>query len=78
MKRISAVLLTMLLAQAATAIEIIAHRGYSAKAPENAVSAFKLAWENGADACELDLYLTKDGKIIISPRQGHEAHRPAS
>lgn len=47
------------------AIEIIAHRGYSAKAPENSLSAFKLAWEKGADACELDLYLTKDGKIIV-------------
>jgi glycerophosphoryl diester phosphodiesterase len=56
----------MLIAQAATAIEIIAHRGYSAKAPENAVSAFKLAWENGTDACELDMHLTRDGKIIIS------------
>jgi glycerophosphoryl diester phosphodiesterase len=55
----------MLLAHAASAIEIIAHRGYSQKAPENTVSAFKLAWENNTDACELDLYLTKDGKIVI-------------
>lgn len=47
------------------ALEIIAHRGYSAKAPENNVSAFNLAWESGTDACELDLHLTKDGKIII-------------
>lgn len=47
------------------AIEVIAHRGFSAKAPENTTAAFKLAWEKGADACELDLHLTKDGKIII-------------
>ena len=47
------------------AVEIIAHRGYSAKAPENSLSAFKLAWESGADACELDLHLTKDGRVIV-------------
>ena len=38
--------------------EIVAHRGYSAKAPENTLAAFNLAWESGADACELDLRLT--------------------
>jgi glycerophosphoryl diester phosphodiesterase len=48
-----------------SATEIIAHRGYSAKAPENTLGAFNLAWESGTDACELDLYLTKDGQIAI-------------
>jgi glycerophosphoryl diester phosphodiesterase len=52
-------------ARLSPAIEIIAHRGYSEKAPENTVSAFNMAWKNKADACELDLYLTKDGKIVI-------------
>jgi len=47
------------------AVEIIAHRGYSAIAPENTVAAFKLGWEKGADACELDLYLTADNQIAI-------------
>lgn len=47
------------------ATEIIAHRGYSAKAPENTLAAFKLAWESGTDACELDLYLTKDDQIVV-------------
>jgi glycerophosphoryl diester phosphodiesterase len=65
MTRLPAFLLTMLLAHAASAIEIIAHRGSSAAAPENTVSAFKLGWEEKADACELDLHLTKDGKIVI-------------
>ena len=46
------------------AIEIIAHRGYSEIAPENTVAAFKLGWEKGADACELDLYLTGDNQIV--------------
>ncbi|CAN5725504.1 glycerophosphodiester phosphodiesterase [soil metagenome] len=47
------------------ATEIIAHRGFSARAPENTLAAFRLAWENKTDACELDLYLTADGQIAI-------------
>ncbi|GEP44121.1 glycerophosphodiester phosphodiesterase [Brevifollis gellanilyticus] len=47
----------------ASAVEIIAHRGFSEIAPENTVAAFKLGWEK-ADACELDLYLTGDNQIV--------------
>ncbi|MDZ4289475.1 MAG: glycerophosphodiester phosphodiesterase family protein [Prosthecobacter sp.] len=47
------------------ATEIAAHRGFSARAPENTVASFKLAWEQGTDACELDMYLTADGQIAI-------------
>ena len=46
--------------------EIIAHRGFSSQAPENTLSAFRLAWERGADACETDLHLTKDGNIVVT------------
>jgi glycerophosphoryl diester phosphodiesterase len=46
------------------AIDIIAHRGASADAPENTAAAFKLAIEYGADGFESDYYLTRDGKII--------------
>lgn len=42
---------------------IVAHRGASHDAPENTLSAFKLAWKKGADAIEGDFYLTKDGQI---------------
>jgi glycerophosphoryl diester phosphodiesterase len=42
---------------------IIAHRGASHDAPENTLSAFKLAIEQGADGFEADFYLTSDGKI---------------
>jgi glycerophosphoryl diester phosphodiesterase len=55
----------MLLAAQANALEIIAHRGFSEIAPENTVAAFKLGWEKGTDACELDLYLTGDNEIAI-------------
>lgn len=44
---------------------IIAHRGESWIAPENTLSAVKLAWENGADAVEIDVRLTKDNKIVV-------------
>ncbi|MFA7172012.1 MAG: glycerophosphodiester phosphodiesterase [Kiritimatiellia bacterium] len=43
---------------------IVAHRGASNEAPENTRPAFKLAWEQGADAIEGDFYLTKDGRIV--------------
>src|SRR3989344_3837290 len=47
------------------AVEIIAHRGASDEAPENTLAAMKLAWKYGADAIELDIQLTKDGKVIV-------------
>lgn len=44
---------------------VIAHRGASAYAPENTVTAFVLAAELGADMVELDLRLTSDGQPIV-------------
>ena len=49
----------------ASAQLIVAHRGASHDAPENTLAAFKLAWEQGADAIETDMHLTRDGKIIL-------------
>ena len=43
---------------------IVAHRGSSHEAPENTLAAFKLAWEQGADAVEGDFLLTKDNQIV--------------
>ncbi len=45
--------------------EIIAHRGASRDAPENSVSSAKLAWERKSDAVEVDVYLSKDGEIVV-------------
>ena len=50
---------------AASGVEIIAHRGASADAPENTLSAMQLAWEQQADAIELDLWLSADGKLVV-------------
>ena len=47
------------------AMEIIAHRGASHDAPENTVASAKLGYEQGADAVECDIYLTKDGKLAV-------------
>lgn len=44
---------------------IIAHRGASAYAPENTLPAFALAVEMNAYGVELDVHLTKDGKIAV-------------
>jgi glycerophosphoryl diester phosphodiesterase len=59
------VLAAMSLAPQALAVEIIGHRGASYDAPENTLPSFKLGWERNADAVELDIYLTKDGKIVV-------------
>ena len=44
---------------------ILGHRGASAFAPENTLSAFELAIEQGADGVELDVRLTKDNIPIV-------------
>ena len=42
-----------------------AHRGASAYAPENTLPAFALAVEMEADGVELDVHLSKDGRIVV-------------
>lgn len=46
-------------------IEVAAHRGNVALCPENTMSAYKSAYEIGADMIELDLHMTKDGEIVL-------------
>lgn len=46
-------------------MDIIAHRGYSGKFPENTMLSFRKAVESGADAIELDVHLSKDGEVMI-------------
>lgn len=42
----------------------IAHRGASYDAPENTVASANLAWKQGADAVEIDVYLASDNRIV--------------
>jgi glycerophosphoryl diester phosphodiesterase len=44
---------------------IIAHRGASARAPENTLAAFDLALEEGADGLEFDVRLARDGVPVV-------------
>lgn len=46
-------------------MDIIAHRGFSGAYPENTMLSFRKAVENGADAIELDVHLSKDGEVMI-------------
>ena len=54
-----------LIASDSMAIEIVGHRGSSFVAPENTKAALMLAWKQGAEAAECDVYLTKDNKIML-------------
>ena len=47
------------------AVEIIAHRGFSARAPENTIAALTLALEEGATAVEFDLRTSGDGNPVL-------------
>jgi glycerophosphoryl diester phosphodiesterase len=61
-----AALLTLAFATSQSdAVEIIGHRGASHDAPENTLAAFRLAWTQNADAAETDVYLSKDGEIVV-------------
>ena len=42
-----------------------AHRGASCKAPENTLEAFRAAIEAGAQGLELDVHMTRDGRIVV-------------
>lgn len=59
-------LLTCLLATPGRGVEIVAHRGASYDAPENTLASTRLAWEQGADAVETDIFLTRDRRIIVA------------
>ncbi|MCW1914442.1 glycerophosphodiester phosphodiesterase [Luteolibacter sp. GHJ8] len=67
MKILSATACSVIFSVMATAADLpllVAHRGASHAAPENTLSAFKLAWEEGADGIEGDFYLSSDGEVV--------------
>jgi len=51
-------------------IEIVAHRGYSAVAPENTLAAVRAAIEAGADGVEWDLHTASCGTPVLF----HDVH----
>lgn len=44
---------------------VVGHRGASEYAPENTVAAANLAWEQHADAVEIDVHLSADNQIVV-------------
>ena len=60
--------LAPMLAQAAGAPRILVHghRGARARFPENTLPAFEYAIEQGVDALEMDMAVTRDNVIVIS------------
>lgn len=46
-------------------MKIIAHRGYSAKYPENTLSAFRAVAQLPVYGVEFDVHLTRDRKIVV-------------
>jgi glycerophosphoryl diester phosphodiesterase len=44
---------------------IIAHRGASQDAPENTLASVRLGWEQGADAVEVDIQQSRDGRLMV-------------
>ena len=46
-------------------VEFVAHRGESTDAPENTMAAFRLAFERGDRAIELDVHLTRDEELLV-------------
>ena len=44
---------------------VIAHRGFSAIAPENTLVAIEKAIELGADMVEFDVTVTADGEVVV-------------
>jgi glycerophosphoryl diester phosphodiesterase len=50
---------------AAARVLCIAHRGFSAAAPENTLAAVRMGMEAGADGCEFDVHGSRDGVAVL-------------
>jgi len=59
---LSLVLLTSLCAMAS---EVIGHRGAAFYAPENTLASLETAWKMGVDGAEIDVHMSRDGKIMV-------------
>ena len=46
-------------------VQVVAHRGASARAPENTLSAVRAAIACGADAVEIDVRRSRDGEFVV-------------
>ncbi len=44
---------------------VVAHRGFSGKAPENTLAAFTMALEAGVSMIEFDVQISKDNHVVV-------------
>ena len=56
---------TIYLKETLSGMQIVSHRGYSSKAPENTIPAIELAIQAHADYVEIDVQQTKDGVLVL-------------
>src|SRR5581483_10595929 len=72
MKKTRALAVAISVASSASAsagsVQVYAHRGARAFAPENTLPAYKTGLRIGADWVDMDVLLTKDGEVVI----GHD------
>jgi glycerophosphoryl diester phosphodiesterase len=57
-------ILTQIIAQ--NTIRVIGHRGCRGVMPENTISGFQRAFEDGADGIEWDVVVNGEGKLVVS------------
>ena len=55
----------MLRSTPAGPVQVIAHRGGPANAPENTLDAFRTAIDQGASWLEFDVQMTRDGELVV-------------
>lgn len=65
MARIALAVYFLVMALPLPATEIVAHRGSSHDFPENTLISAEQAWKEKADTVECDIYLTRDGKLVV-------------
>ena len=65
MKNSFLLILTFIYSMGQAQTKIIAHRGFSAVAPENTITAFQKAIDIGADYFELDVHVSIEGKPVV-------------
>src|SRR4051812_3905252 len=57
---------TAALTQPARRVEVYAHRGVRALAPENTLAGYQAALRIGTDWIDMDVVLTKEGEVLLS------------
>lgn len=46
-------------------MDVVGHRGASARAPENTLASFRLALADGFRGVELDVHMSRDGRVFV-------------